>query len=205
MYNSPHSNFLPNEAIQLARWFPTFKIKASSEGFVISFLQFRGVLGFQRLKRPNCYNSLSLFKNNFISLYLAVLGLHCCAGFSLVVMSWGYSLWLCTGFSLQWLLLWSTGFRVQTSVVVAPRFQRTGSTLVVHGLSCSEARGIFPDQGSNPCLLHWQLDSLPLSHQGSPSLSFKIPFSIQYIFIIDWLKHMEINQQGHGEKVNIQR
>ena len=24
------------------------------------------------------------------------------------------------------------------------------------------------DQGSNPCLLHWQEDSLPLSHQGSP-------------------------------------
>ena len=37
------------------------------------------------------------------------------------------------------------------------------------GLSSSSAHGIFPDQGSNPCLLHWQADSLPLSHQGSPS------------------------------------
>ena len=27
---------------------------------------------------------------------------------------------------------------------------------------------IFPIQGSNLCLLHWQMDSLPLSHQGSP-------------------------------------
>jgi len=27
---------------------------------------------------------------------------------------------------------------------------------------------IFPTQGSNPCLLHWQVDSLALSHQGSP-------------------------------------
>ena len=27
--------------------------------------------------------------------------------------------------------------------------------------------GIFPTQGSNPCLLHWQ-DSLPLSHEGNP-------------------------------------
>ena len=26
-------------------------------------------------------------------------------------------------------------------------------------------RGIFPTQGLNPCLLHWQLDSLPLCHQ----------------------------------------
>ena len=29
-------------------------------------------------------------------------------------------------------------------------------------------QGIFLTQGSNPCLLHWQADSLPLSHQGSP-------------------------------------
>ena len=28
-----------------------------------------------------------------------------------------------------------------------------------HGLSCSVACGIFPDQGSNPCSLHWQADS----------------------------------------------
>ena len=39
---------------------------------------------------------------------------------------------------------------------------------MTHGLSCSMACGIFPDQGSNPCLLHWQADSLPLSHQESP-------------------------------------
>ena len=29
-------------------------------------------------------------------------------------------------------------------------------------------RGIFPIQGPNPCLLHWQEDSLPLSQLGSP-------------------------------------
>ena len=27
-------------------------------------------------------------------------------------------------------------------------------------------QGIFPDQGSNLCLLQWQAGSLPLSHQG---------------------------------------
>ena len=31
-------------------------------------------------------------------------------------------------------------------------------------------QGIFPAQRSNPCLLHWQVDSLPLSHPGSPSV-----------------------------------
>ena len=30
-------------------------------------------------------------------------------------------------------------------------------------------QGIFLDQGSNLCLLRWQVDSLPLSHQGSPT------------------------------------
>ena len=43
------------------------------------------------------------------------------------------------------------------------------SSLVVgHGLSCSEAFVIFSQQRSNPCPLHGQVDSLPLSHQGSP-------------------------------------
>ena len=55
------------------------------------------------------------------------------------------------------------------SAVVAPGLQREGSVVVARGLTCSVACGIFPDQGSNPCLLHWQADSLPLSHQGSPS------------------------------------
>ena len=30
----------------------------------------------------------------------------------------------------------------------------------------------LPDQGSDLCLLHWQVDSLPLSHQGGPKISF---------------------------------
>ena len=37
--------------------------------------------------------------------------------------------------------------------------ESAASVVVVHGLSCSAACGIFPDQGSNPCLLHWQADS----------------------------------------------
>ena len=58
----------------------------------------------------------------------------------------------------------------RASVVAAPGLWSTGSA-VVHGLRCSTACGIFPDQGLNPCLLHWQVDSLPLSHQGSPLFS----------------------------------
>ena len=43
-----------------------------------------------------------------------------------------------------------------------------GSVFVAQGLSDPSACGIFPDQGSNPCLPHWQADSLALSHWGSP-------------------------------------
>ena len=46
--------------------------------------------------------------------------------------------------------------------------RRAGSAAVAHGPSCSAACGILPDQGSNPCALHWQADSQPLRHQGSP-------------------------------------
>ena len=82
-------------------------------------------------------------------------------GLSLVVASRGHSSSRCTGLSLsQPLLLQSTGSR------------RTGSVVVAHGPSCSAACGIFPDQDSNLCPLHWQADSQPLRHQGSPSLLF---------------------------------
>ena len=80
-------------------------------------------------------------------------------GLSLLAVSGGYSLLWCVGFSLQWLLLRSTGFRHVGSVVVARRLWSAGSVVVVHRFSCSVACGVFPDQGSNPCPLHWQADS----------------------------------------------
>ena len=36
------------------------------------------------------------------------------------------------------------------------------------GLEAAVARGIFPDQGLNPCPLYWQVDFYPLRHPGSP-------------------------------------
>jgi len=46
------------------------------------------------------------------------------------------------------------------------------SVVAAHGLSCSVVRGILLDQGLNWCLLHWQVDSLQLSHLGSPGFLF---------------------------------
>ena len=83
-------------------------------------------------------------------------------GLPLVAASGGHSSSRCVGLSLSRpLLLWSTGSR------------RAGSVIVAHGPSCSAACGIFPDQGSDPCPLHWQADSQPLHHQGSPRGLFK--------------------------------
>ena len=42
--------------------------------------------------------------------------------------------------------------------------------VVTHRPSRSTACGILPDQGSNPCPLHWQADSQPRRHQGSPEI-----------------------------------
>ena len=58
------------------------------------------------------------------------------------------------GFSCE---AWGLGARA--SVVAARGLQSAGSVAVVHRLSCSTACGIFPDQGSNLCPLHWQADS----------------------------------------------
>ena len=41
------------------------------------------------------------------------------------------------------------------------------SVAVARRLSCSNTCGIFPDQGSNACSLHWQMNSYPLDHQRS--------------------------------------
>ena len=82
-------------------------------------------------------------------------------GLSLVAASGGHSSSRCAGLSLSRpLLLRSTDSR------------RAGSVVVAYGPSCSAACGILPDQGSNPCPLHWQADSQPLRHQGSPGFSF---------------------------------
>ena len=71
----------------------------------------------------------------------------------------------CVGFSLPQ----STGSRARRfqqlrpmgSTAVAPRLWSTGSAVLVHRLSCSKGWGIFPDQESNLCVLHWHVDSLP--------------------------------------------
>ena len=104
-----------------------------------------------------CYFDFSFY------LFLAVPGLHCCSGVSLVAVTAGCPL------AALWRLLLLQGMGLN-----ALRLQYLWLRGPKHRLShCgAQACGIFPDQGSNLCLLHWQADSLPLSHQGSPALLF---------------------------------
>ena len=72
-----------------------------------------------------------------------------------------------------------------------------GLVVVVHGLSDLLARGICLDQGSKPRLPHWQVGSLPLSHQGSRytrSLAKKEEWRLQVYFSRPSCPH--IPQQG---------
>ena len=122
--------------------------------FCAALLDFKILSGFEMAS-----SNFSFFFLNYLFIiyfwlcwvFVSVLGL------SLVAASGGHSSSRCAGLSLSWpLLLWSTGSR------------RAGSVFVAQGPSCSAACGIFPDQASNPCPPHWQADSQPLRHQGSP-------------------------------------
>ena len=93
-------------------------------------------------------NFIYLFVYLFIYLFLAALGLCCCVwAFSSCsqrgLLFVGARASHCSGFSC----CGARALGAPASVVVARR------------LSCSAACGIFPDQGSNPCPLHWQTDS----------------------------------------------
>ena len=90
-------------------------------------------------------------------LFWAALDLHAVCGLSLVVASRDYSLVAVHGL-----------LRAVASLVAEHSLECAVSAAVAYRLSCPAACGIFPDQRLNPCLLHWQADSQPLDHQGSP-------------------------------------
>ena len=119
------------------------------------------------------FKSICLFKN--LPIYFGLLGLPCCVGFFSSCSKWG--------------LLSSCGAQASHcggfSYYRAWALENSLSSLV-HKLSCSAACVIFWDQGSNLCFLYWQVDSLPLSHQGSPMIFLKeLLFKKFYWSIVD--------------------
>ena len=86
---------------------------------------------------------------------------------SLVLASWGYS-------SLKWM-----GFSCGAQALGHMGFSSCGKWF-----SCSTARGIFLDQGWNPCPLHCKADSSPLDHQGSLALVFDFKVNCILFFLV---------------------
>ena len=117
---------------------------------------------------------------------MTVLGLHCCVKFFSSCGKWGL-LSSCSeqtfhGSGFSYCGAWALGHAgfvrcgtwAQYPWLLNSRAQALDE---MHGVSCSMACGIFLDQGSNPCLLHWQTNSLPLSHQETPEITFLYNFA----------------------------
>ena len=110
------------------------------------------------------YNLLHLPSKNKVDsnncIYLLIFGSagSWCVGFSLVVVSRRVTVWLLSlqrrACGLQQLPLQGSRAQAQSS---------WGMSLIA-----PQHVGIFPDLGLNLCLLHQQVYSLPLIHQGSP-------------------------------------
>ena len=84
--------------------------------------------------------------------------------FSLVAMGWGpLSSGHCHDSSCCG--VWAVG--VQASVAVACGLSSCGTQA-----SLLPGMWDFPGPGIKPCFLHWQVDSLPVSHHGSPQDTF---------------------------------
>ena len=112
-------------------------------------------------------SSLSFLKlkKKFI---LALLGLCCCMWALCSCGEWGLlsscGVWASHNSGFSCCRAWALD--VQVSVVAAPRL----SSCAAWAQLLPSIPSCFPDQGSNPCPQHWQVDSCPLYHQGnSPS------------------------------------
>ena len=131
---------------------------------------------------PECENvSLTQWKQDIEGLLLVVWVIKC---LSLKQMMFIFVLF--ASFWRRWVLVaacrfpWVAESRGYSRVVVVWLLLAGASLIVDHGLHgawasrvaalrlcCPEACGIFPDQGSNPCPMHWQADSSPLDQRWS--------------------------------------
>ena len=116
--------------------------------------------------------------------YSFILGLHCC--------TWAFS--GCREWRLLCVVVHSS-LTAAASLAAEHRFlvhklqqlrlpgsRAWAQELWFEDFSCSMLCGIFPDQGSNLCPLHWQVDSYPLHHWGSPSGCLSFLFFVHSFF-----------------------
>ena len=93
---------------------------------------------------------------------MAALGLHCCTLAFSSCSKWGLFFFVVSGLTIV-----VASFCCGAQAPECAGFKGCGT-----GPRLLKACGIFLDQGLNPCPLHWQVDSHPLDHQGSPGNPF---------------------------------
>lgn len=98
-------------------------------------------------------------------------GLRCCMQASSTCVSGATFCCSIAGCSLQWLLVVGHRLCARASAVAASEFLGASSVVLTHGLDCSMACGIFPDQGLNPALPGTFLTTRP---SRSPRWSFHV-------------------------------
>ena len=100
-------------------------------------------------------------------LFLVVLGLRCCAGFSLVAASTGY----CPVVVHRFLIVVVSHYRAQALGVYIQLLRHTGWVAPRHVGSSWTRDWTYVS-------LHWQVDSVPLSYQGSPQKYLLLNYSV---------------------------
>lgn len=103
-----------------------------------------------------------------LSSFVGWAALCCCLGFCWSREGSGAAL------SCGLFLLQSSGWRAPGPQKLGPRALEP-RLCVDFRAQLLHACGIFPDQGSDPALLHWQLDSLPLSRQSLTRQALNTP------------------------------
>ena len=135
------------------------------------------------------FETAFFFLTSLFNLFLVALGLRCCSRAFSSCSKQGLLF-----VAVQGLL---TG---AASPVAEHRLYGACLVAVAPRLSCSSPLGIFPDQGSNPCPLHWQADFYPLCHQGNPDLyqSFSPAptFSVHVAFSCRWANNTPLESQS---------
>ena len=157
----------------------SLKLKSSIEGLPLDFLEGVGLL--RSVTRTLCVtleHSMSVIlglveSTNVVQKYVSFF-IYWFSYFGSSLLCVGHSWLRCTGFSLRWLpLLRSTGCkRAQVSAAATggpPSMQ--APAVMVRGLSCPAACGIFLDWGLNTCPLHWRVVSYPPGKSRSMLLS----------------------------------
>ena len=133
-------------------------------------------------------NWILFLKNLFFSLFLATLGLHCCSQSFSSCSKQGLPS-SCRARASHW-----GGFsfcRIQGSRVCRP------SVVSLHGFSCPSACGIFLDQGSIPCALHWRILNCWTTRE--------VPWTEFFIFLQTWSLALDPHQSMPLQALQLRR